>query len=187
MSTPRHLWSGNWELESAAAAEERAQRRVAPEEHPETPPPSPPPRSTPSTVVRAIARLRSGRALAMIILLTLLSAGATYAVVSALVGGGAQPASSASRAPAWLGVDTTSYPLGSGAMVIDVTPGSPAEQAGLEPGDVITQIDNRRIGSPADIGSAITGMHSGETVEVGYIRGPITYTTQVTLTARHGG
>jgi S1-C subfamily serine protease len=117
-------------------------------------------------------------------LLTLLSAGATYAAVSALIGPGAGSPATASAAPGWLGVDTTSFPLGGGAMVVDVAPGSPAEAAGLQPGDVITQIDNRPVATQADVDSAIAGMHPGQQLEIGYARGPITYTTQATLAAR---
>src|SRR5262249_27387047 len=102
----------------------------------------------------------------------------------ALIGSGARAPAAASAAPGWLGVDTTSFPLGGGAMVVDVAAGGPAEAAGLQPGDVITQIDSRPVATPADVASAIAGMHPGQQVEIGYTRGPITYTTQATLAAR---
>jgi S1-C subfamily serine protease len=119
----------------------------------------------------------------------------------------ANPASHAAPAanrPAWLGVDTTSlasaaggfssgsgntggFSSGSGAVVTNVAPGSPADAAGLEPGDVITQINNQAVNSPNDISSALAGMHAGQQVEIQYQRGPFADAAQVTLAARPAG
>ena len=127
----------------------------------------------------------------LVTLLTLLSAGAAYAVVSLLVGSGGQSSAVSSAGPGWLGVDMSSItasggssPIGGGVVVANVVPGSPAAAAGLEPGDVITQIDNQPIATPADVESAIAGMRAGEQIEIQYDRGPAEYTTQATLAAR---
>jgi S1-C subfamily serine protease len=117
-------------------------------------------------------------------LLALASASVTYAAVSALIDTGTRSAATASAAPGWLGIDTTEFPLGSGAMIVDLAPGGPAQAAGLQPRDVITRVGNHAVATPADVDSAIAGMHAGQRVEIGYARGPITYTTQVTLAAR---
>jgi membrane-associated protease RseP (regulator of RpoE activity) len=54
MSNPRHLWSGDWELDSAAAREELAKRRAQVEEPAEIPiAAAPPPRAQPQRPSRA--------------------------------------------------------------------------------------------------------------------------------------
>jgi S1-C subfamily serine protease len=125
-------------------------------------------------------------------LAVLLSAGAAYAAVSSLLNSGGGSSSGTSNAPvtssparttapAWLGVDTMNA---GGAMVMDVIPASPADAAGLQPGDVITQIANRPVQVPSDLESALAGMHAGQQIEIQYERGPISSTTQATLRAR---
>ena len=69
-------------------------------------------------------------------------------------------------------------------MVVNVVPGSPADVAGLELGDVITQIGNRPVQVPSDLESALAGMHAGQQIEIQYERGPISSTTQATLRGR---
>ena len=49
-----------------------------------------------------------------------------------------------------------------GAVVRGVRPGSPAEQAGLRPGDVIVGVGNQTVGSPADVTKAIGSAVSGK-------------------------
>jgi S1-C subfamily serine protease len=120
------------------------------------------------------------------LLLTLVSAAAAYGVVSLLIGSGGQ-ASASNKGPAWLGVDMASSAFGSGALVIDVIPGSPAGEAGIEPGDVITQVDNRPVASPDQFNSAISGLHVGEQIQLQVLRGPVTFTTQATLVTRPAG
>jgi putative serine protease PepD len=128
-------------------------------------------------------------------LAVLFSAGVGYAAVSSLVSSGrggssgtasAPFASSPARttAPAWLGVEAMNFPPAGGVMVVDLVPGSPADVAGLQPGDVITQIGNRPVQAPADLESALAGMHAGQQIEIQYERGPISSTTQATLRAR---
>lgn len=196
MTAPRHLWSGDWRRESAAAAEERARREAPSEAPPATPRPSPSKPPTRSGAARALARVRRlrPRGAVLLALAILLGAGAGYAAVSSLVGSGgggsetgkASVASSPARttAPAWLGVQTINFPPADGVMVVDVVPGSPADLAGLQPGDVITQIGNRPVQAPTDLDSALAGMHAGQRIEIQYARGPMSYTTQATLRAR---
>lgn len=195
MTAPRHLWSGDWRRESAAAAQELAGRQTPTEKLSAPPRPSPPKPSTPSPAARALARLRSLRpsGAVLIALAMLLSAGVGYAAVSSLVssngggktGTGNPPSANSpvrSTAPGWLGLDTMNFP--GGVMVVDVVPGSPADVAGLQPGDVITQIGNRPVQAPTDLESALAGMHAGQQIEIQYERGLMSYTTQATLRAR---
>ena len=225
MSAPRHLWSGNWRLDSATVAEELAGRRAKTEEPAEVRPelPSPRPRSSVgagavawlravrdrvghriararrapragrSSTVRA-GRRRQLRAALLAAFVGLLSAGVAFAAVSLIVGSGGQSPALASGAPAWLGIDMFSFPVGGGSfppgggvVISDVVPGSPAAEAGLEPGDVITQIDNQPVASPSAVESAIAGMRVGDKVAIQYDRGPMTYTTQAMLQARPSG
>lgn len=46
---------------------------------------------------------------------------------------------------------------GVGVLVVDVGEGSPADDAELEPGDVILQVDRRRVGSAAEFWKALAG------------------------------
>lgn len=68
-----------------------------------------------------------------------------------------------------------------GLFVEGVTAGGPAEQAGIEPGDIITALD----GQPATDAAVLTRLkltkEVGDTVEVSYLRGSETGTATVTL------
>ena len=57
-----------------------------------------------------------------------------------------------------------------GAVVVDVTDGSPAAGAGLVPGDVISHINGRAIANAAELRNQIGLIRSGEKVEVGLLR-----------------
>ncbi len=65
-----------------------------------------------------------------------------------------------------LGVDATE-----GAVVVAVAPGEAAEQAGLEPGDVIVEFNGVPVGSADDLVAAVRGATIGEEVNVGFTRG----------------
>jgi putative serine protease PepD len=69
----------------------------------------------------------------------------------------------------WLGVATAPDP--SGAAVQEVVPGSPAAQAGVEVGDVITSVDGKPVREPNDVAEAIQDLEPGDTVSVGVDRG----------------
>jgi putative serine protease PepD len=71
-----------------------------------------------------------------------------------------------------------------GAFVSEVLVGSSAEDAGLQPGDVITAIDGKAVASAADVGSAIRTKKAGDTIEVEYEREGETATVTVTLKSR---
>ncbi|WP_037601768.1 S1C family serine protease [Streptacidiphilus rugosus] len=67
-----------------------------------------------------------------------------------------------------------------------VTPGGPADQAGLKPGDVITSLDGVLIDSGPTLVSEIWAHHPGDKVAVIYTRGGQSHTTTVTLGSRVG-
>ena len=95
------------------------------------------------------------------------------------------------RAPAFLGVNTVSLNdstrdrlggvSGSGAFVISVSAGTPAESAGLRAGDVITRVGGDRVTSSDELGSAIRKHKPGDSVEVRWQRGGAERSATVTL------
>jgi len=206
MSAPRHLWSGDWRIESSAHRDELAANRartVAPDDS-ERPAP-PPPRRTRTVRERmqaVVARMRTllgrlrrlplgtrrQRRIALVaIAATLLLAGAAYAVTSAVVGGSvSQTPAVAGGSGAWLGIDVESTQQG-GVMVVDVFPGSPAQTAGMEPGDVITQINGHQILTPRDVRTAIAGLHPGDQVQLQFQGSGTSYTAKVPLASPPAG
>lgn len=69
---------------------------------------------------------------------------------------------------AMLGVTTEK--VDDGAEVREVTKGSAAEKIGLKSGDVITKIDDKKIGSPDDLSAAVRKHKPGEKITVTYNR-----------------
>jgi S1-C subfamily serine protease len=205
MSGPRHLWSGDWERESARAAEDLPSNAQTPDAVDEPPAP---------------ARRRrgpAGRPVAVGLAAFLLVVGVALAI-SSLGGSPARspstpPASQASasagqgqlspstpgqiaqapqqstptptgvlKAVAWLGMQVVTVP-GYGTVVETVQAQSPGDQAGLNPGDVILSINHRAIESVSEIAPAIANLHRGDVVQVLVERGSAEYATAVTLAA----
>jgi S1-C subfamily serine protease len=71
-------------------------------------------------------------------------------------------------ATAFLGISAASTDT-QGAVVASVVPGSAADSAGLEPGDVITAIDGTKIASPAAVTRIIMSKKPGTTLTVAYV------------------
>ena len=100
----------------------------------------------------------------------------------------------AGRKPAFLGVGTTDLTpelknqldvnVDEGAVVEDVTAGSPAADAGLERGDVIVQIGDTQIKDGGNVATAVRKHNPGEKVTVTYVRGSDRKTADVTLVER---
>jgi serine protease Do len=53
-----------------------------------------------------------------------------------------------------------------GAVVVDVAPDSPAAEAGLEPGDVVVEVNRRPVNSAADYRTAVKSVKKGDTTLV---------------------
>ena len=99
----------------------------------------------------------------------------------------ANPGSSASSrtgSGAFLGVSSQPSTDGTGVVVRDVVAGSPAEAAGLRPGDVLTSLGGRDVAGPDDLQSAISAHKPGDEVEIKFQRGNDTRTERVTLASR---
>ncbi|OPC82121.1 protease [Embleya scabrispora] len=95
---------------------------------------------------------------------------------------------------AQMGILPDSRYTGTGAQIVaqspngqdPVTANGPAAKAGLKPGDVITRLNNRAIGSYEDLFSEIWSHRPGDKVKVTYQRDGKEATTEVTLGQRVG-
>ena len=67
-----------------------------------------------------------------------------------------------------------------GAVLVEVIPGSPAADAGLQPDDVIVAVDGRRVGPAQDLAERISNYEPGDRVELTVAR-PGEETKQVTV------
>jgi len=80
----------------------------------------------------------------------------------------------------WLGVEMQALdealanrlglPSTQGALIVRVFPGSPAQKAGLEPGDVVVQWNQEKIRDPSDLSLAIARTPIGESATMHIIR-----------------
>ncbi len=77
--------------------------------------------------------------------------------------------------------DRFSVTATSGAFVQDVTAGSGADVAGLEAGDVILEVDGRRIRTSEDVGQVVRSMEAGDSITLVIERGGIEQSVNATL------
>jgi putative serine protease PepD len=89
-----------------------------------------------------------------------------------------------------IGVQLDERYTGEGVKVSDqalrgqaVTPGGPADKAGIKPGDIVIAIDGRPVTSPVELVVAVRAKAVGETVRLTVRRGGKTLTLAVTLAA----
>lgn len=68
-----------------------------------------------------------------------------------------------------------------GVLVVRISESSPAEQAGLLPGDVITAMGSKDIGGMRDMLEYLAGESIGESVEILFNRGSAAYRTRVRI------
>jgi putative serine protease PepD len=80
----------------------------------------------------------------------------------------------------YLGIATSDGKT-SGAVVASVQPGSPAEKAGLQQGDVIRTIDGKAVSSSEEVVAAISGRSAGSKITLGIERGGQSKSVTVTL------
>jgi hypothetical protein len=78
-------------------------------------------------------------------------------------------------------------PQDAGVMVGKVFDDTPASKAGLRVGDIVTQVDGKKVESTFDITSALRGKKKGEQVRVDYMRDRTASHALVTLDERRGG
>lgn len=80
----------------------------------------------------------------------------------------------------WIGIEAIDLPAAlrvhfgapaeAGVMISAVAPGSPAEAAGFELGDVVYEIDEEAVGSPGELGGKIVGAGVGNRSEFAVMR-----------------
>ena len=179
---PKRLWTGDWSAQSAAARARMAESRglVAPEPDPVPEPEAQPepfaetvPSRTLAQVLRAtLARIAaSARALArelrgtgdlrvrlgFIALIAAAAGAGTVIGIDASSPGAPSPGAN----HAYLGVVLGSALGQSGAMVEFVGPGTPAEESGIQLGDVITAIDGQAVSGPQAASDVIGSLRPG--------------------------
>jgi membrane-associated protease RseP (regulator of RpoE activity) len=210
MTGPKHLWSGDWESESARTADDLA-TAPAPVFDPE-PEPEPEPRVT-------ATRRWSRRQLAVALTTGIAAAAVTVGLVTALNGpnhkptphnkvaaapatrtpgptGGAAPITACQQTPAscaptavasgptadWMGMQIVTS---SGGVVIStVRLNSPADRAGFEPGDQIQQIAGHQVSNMDQVRRATAGVTLGKTMSIEVLRDSVNYAASMPLTAR---
>lgn len=74
-----------------------------------------------------------------------------------------------------------------GARVAAVTPKSPADEAGLQEGDVIVAVEGKKVFTPEDLSEIIGEKESGSKVEIEYLRKGARRTAQAELAGRSDG
>ncbi|HIV51619.1 MAG TPA: trypsin-like peptidase domain-containing protein [Candidatus Faecalibacterium intestinipullorum] len=73
-----------------------------------------------------------------------------------------------------------------GIYIVEVIDGSPADQAGLEPGDRVISIDNTEIAAQEDLGTIVQSHAAGDTISITVARGGQMVTLNVTLGEQSG-
>ena len=82
---------------------------------------------------------------------------------------------------AYLGIHAANAPNGSGAGVYAVSPGGPAEKAGLRVGDVITSLEGRPVRDQPSLASVLSALEPGKTVTLDVLRGQTRLSLTITL------
>ncbi len=105
-------------------------------------------------------------------------------------------AASADESGAYLGVQLSDVtgnrmrrggvPVLRGAEVTSVTPGSPADQVGIKPGNVIVSIDQQVVQSPDQVAEFVRRSKPGQAVRVGFYDDARLIQRQLTLSSRPG-
>jgi S1-C subfamily serine protease len=68
-----------------------------------------------------------------------------------------------------------------GVVVVAVSPGGPADSAGLREGDVITKVNGQQTPTQGTLTAVLAGLKPGQQVKVTYLRSGASHTATVTL------
>jgi putative serine protease PepD len=82
-----------------------------------------------------------------------------------------------------MGLQLTTNFSGAGALIATVTPGYPAEKAGLQKGDVITEIDGKSVNSSDEAIVIVRSHNVGDSIKVKFTRNGVTKEVSITLVA----
>ena len=100
---------------------------------------------------------------------------------------GANAGSNAPVSRGFLGVSLRDpQTAGSGAVVTELTNGSPASTAGLRGGDLIIEFDGRPVKSPNQLAEIVANTPAGRTVKLKFVRNGQAQTASITLAGRPG-
>lgn len=94
---------------------------------------------------------------------------AAMSIVQQLRNGGGAPMTTAQTALLGVEVSDASSQGTAGALVVGIAPGTPAESAGLAPGDVIVTFGGRSITSPSTLTTAVRATKPGDRVQVAWL------------------
>lgn len=97
-------------------------------------------------------------------------------------GGGQTPQAPQSSSGAFLGVAVDD--VGNGARITEVASGSPAADAGLKAGDVVTAVDGDSVTSASQLAKLVAAHQAGDDVTITYSRDGTSATAKVTLADR---
>jgi len=76
------------------------------------------------------------------------------------------------------------YGVNSGVTIADVTPGGPAEKAGLKTGDTIVSVNGKPVKNGDELVADISALKPGTTAKLGYVRNGKEQTVEVTIADR---
>ena len=71
-----------------------------------------------------------------------------------------------------------------GALIDNVEPGTPAAEAGLKSGDVITKLNAKAVKDPSDLTRQVRSVKPGEKVEISFLRDGAEMTVSIALAAQ---
>jgi S1-C subfamily serine protease len=80
--------------------------------------------------------------------------------------------------------DRFGLPTDKGVLVVEVVEGSPAQNVGLRPGDIVTKFDGKDVTTSEGLVTAVRDHKTGDKVDITWRRGPQTQSGQVTLGSR---
>lgn len=195
MTGPKHLWSGNWQQESADPPRDPAPARANPTPRLATPQPR---RPVGDRLRRAAPLLATLAALGVFLTVLATDSGspshkpASRATTTGLLptpapqtptipgGGASAPSTPATTITGhtvnWLGMQISTV-QGAGAVIQTVQLGTPADAAGLDPGDVIQTVNGHSVAAADQIATAVQGLRPGDGVSITVERGSTLFTT----------
>ena len=95
---------------------------------------------------------------------------------------GSSSGSDSSSGTAYLGVRAQAAPTGTtGVVVAEVAAGSPAADAGMQAGDVITKVGDTAVAQPSELAAAVQAHAPGDSVTITYTRNGTSATAKVRL------
>jgi serine protease Do len=77
---------------------------------------------------------------------------------------------------------SSSEPDKDGALIAAISPGSPAEKAGLKPGDVITAVNGQKVTNPSDLASDVANVDPNADAQVTYLRNGQSHNLSIAVT-----